>query len=103
MRDLHNKARGEVVLAIDGRAHRLCVTLGALAELEAAFDVVSLAELGERLAHLTAADLILVLSALSKGGGDAVGVEDLAAADIDPKAAASAVADAFRLALSDEA
>lgn len=101
MREPHNRARGEVLLAIDGREVRLCLTLGALAELEAAFDVVSLSELAERLAQLTAADLILVLAALAKGGGDALSAGELAAARIDPKAAAFAVAEAFRLALDD--
>lgn len=98
MRELCNKARGEVLLEIDGRARRLCVTLGALAELEAAFDVASLAELGERLGQLTAADLLTVLSALTAGGGEAMSTAELAAACIDAKAAAEAVADAFRLA-----
>ena len=96
MRDLHNKARGEVPLEIDGRNVRLCVTLGALAELEAAFDVGSLGELGDRLARLTASDLIVVLSALSAGGGEALTTAQLAAARIDAKAAAAAVAEAFR-------
>lgn len=99
MREPHNRARGEVLLAIDDRDVRLCLTLGALAELEAAFDVVSLAELAERLTHLTAADLIIVLAALTKGGGDATSVADLCAAQIDPRAAAAAVAEAFRVAL----
>jgi hypothetical protein len=98
MREPHNKARGEVLLAIDGRDVRLCVTLGALAELEAAFDVVSLSELGERLAQLNAADLITVISALSAGGGAAQSVADLARAEIDAKEAAQAVAEAFRVA-----
>lgn len=93
---LANKARGEVLLDIDGRPHRLCVTLGALAELEAAFDVASLTELGERLAQLTASDLITVLAALS--GSTAA---ELAHADIDPSAAAKAVAEAFRLAFDE--
>lgn len=101
MREPHNRARGEILLAIDGRDCRLCLTLGALAELEAAFDVVSLAELAERLAHLTAADLLVVISALTKGGGNALDVVTLAAAQIDPKAAALAVAEAFRIALDD--
>lgn len=101
MREPHNRARGEVLLAIDGRDVRLCLTLGALAELEAAFDVISLVELAERLSHLTAADLILVLAALSKGGGEAISGADLLAAHIDPKAAAIAVAEAFRIALDD--
>ena len=93
MREPVNMARGEVLLEIDGRPQRLCVTLGALAELEGAFDVASLAELGERLAQLTASDLITVLAALS-----GIGAADLARAKIDAKAAAQAVADAFRAA-----
>ncbi|MEZ5957923.1 MAG: GTA-gp10 family protein [Hyphomonadaceae bacterium] len=101
MREPHNRARGEVLLAVDGRDLRLCLTLGALAELEAAFDVISLAELAERLAHLTAADLIVVLAALAKGGGETLSTAELAGARIDPKAAASAVAEAFRIALDD--
>lgn len=93
MREPLNKARGEVTLEIDGRPERLCVTLGALAELEAAFDAASLEELGERLAQLTASDLITVLAALS-----GTSTAELARANIDPKAAAQAVAEAFRLA-----
>jgi len=101
MPDLHNRARGEVLLSIDGKARRLCVTLGALAELEAAFDVASLAELAERLAYLTASDLLLVISALSAGGGEAMSTAEVAAARIDPKDAAAAVAEAFQQAFGD--
>lgn len=99
----HNRARGETLLEIDGKPRRLCVTLGALAELEAAFDVGSLTELGERLAQLTASDLIYVLSALATGGGEAISAADLARAQIDPRAAAAAVAEAFRLAFDEPA
>jgi hypothetical protein len=98
MREPVNKARGEVLLEIDCRPRRLCVTLGALAELEAVFDVVSLADLGERLAQLTASDLITVLAALSAGGGEPMTTAELAAARIDPNEAANAVAEAFRAA-----
>jgi hypothetical protein len=101
MRQPHNRARGEVLLEIDGRPHRLCVTLGALAELEAAFDVASLAELGERLAHLTAADLVSVLAALTAGGGEAMNAAELVSARIEPRAAAEAVAEAFRAAFDE--
>jgi hypothetical protein len=102
MREPHNHARGEVLLSIDGRAHRLCVTLGALAELEAAFDVISLSELAERLGQLTASDLITVLAALTAGGGEPMTTAELAAARIDPKDAASAVANAFHVAFDDD-
>lgn len=93
MRELANTTRGEVLLEIDGRPQRLCVTLGALAELEAAFDAASLSDLGERLGQLTASDLILVIAALS-----GTSAAELARAEIDPQAAAHAVAEAFRLA-----
>lgn len=96
-----NKARGEVMLRIDGEERRLCVTLGALAELEAAFDVGSFVELGERLATLTAADLLIVLAALVSGGGSPMTSAQLAAAPIDPRDAAEAVAEAFRLAFDE--
>lgn len=102
MNQPHNRARGEVLLEIDGRAMRLCVTLGALAELEAAFDVASLSELGERLARLTASDLLLVLSALTAGGGEPLNAAQLVNARIEPKAAAAAVADAFRAAFDED-
>ncbi len=93
-----NRARGEVVLQIDGAPARLCVTLGALAELEAAFDVVSFEELGARLAKMSAADLLLVVGALCSPRRDA---RALAGAEIDPKEAARAVADCFALAFGD--
>ena len=97
----HNAARGEVLLSINGIERRLCVTLGALAELEAAFDVVSLVELGERLAQLTASDLLIVLSALCAGGGEPISGAELGKARIDAKAAAAAVASAFQAAFAD--
>jgi len=96
MREPVNRARGEVLLEIDGAPRRLCVTLGALAELEAAFDMNSFSELGQRLAQLTASDLITIVAALC-GASTA----ELAHADIDPIAAANAVAEAFRLAFDD--
>lgn len=101
MRELVNAARGEVLLEIDGRTRRLCVTLGALAELEAAFDVANMSEFSARLAQLTASDLLLVIAALAAGGGEAASVADLAQARIDPRAAAEAVAQAFAAAFDD--
>lgn len=101
MDNLRNAARGEVLLAIDGAPRRLCVTLGALAELEAAFDVNSFTELGERLGGLTASDLIVVLAALTAGGGAPMTSGELAVARIDAREAAEAAAAAFKLAFAD--
>jgi Phage tail tube protein, GTA-gp10 len=102
MADLANAARGEVVLRIDGAPRRLCLTLGALAELEVAFDCATLEALGERLASLSPQDLLIVLSALTAGGGQAMSPAQLAVAQIEPRAAALAVSAAFRAALDGE-
>ena len=99
--DLANAARGEVSLCIDGAQRKLCLTLGALAELEAAFDCASLEALGERLGALSPQDLLIVLSALTAGGGAAMTPAQLAHAHIEPRAAAQAVAAAFKAALDE--
>ncbi|HEX2020251.1 MAG TPA: GTA-gp10 family protein, partial [Aurantimonas sp.] len=43
-----NRRRGEVPAIIDGRERTLCLTLGALAELEDSFAADNLAALAER-------------------------------------------------------
>ena len=98
MTQLHNRARGEVLLDVDGAPHRLCVTLGALAELEAAFDVASFQDLGARVGALSASDLIVVVAALTTGSDAPLSAAQVASANVDPRAAAEAVAEAFRLA-----
>lgn len=102
MKSLANAARGEVALMIDGAPHILCLTLGALAELEAAFDAGSIAEISERFAHLSADDLLTVLAALTAGGGAALSRAELAAARVAPKDAAAAVSACFARALADQ-
>jgi hypothetical protein len=92
-----NKARGETVLMIDGAPRRLCLTLGALAELENAFDVDSVEALSARLGKLSAGDLVTVLSILIEGEMNAA---QIARAQIDIAAAARAVAEAFQRALA---
>lgn len=86
-----NAARGEVVVTLAGTPRRLCLTLGALAELETAFAVDGFAALAERLRTLSARDLVVVLGALLRGGGE--GGVDVSA--IDFREAADAVAAAF--------
>jgi hypothetical protein len=98
---LANAARGEVVLLNDGAPQRLCLTLGALADLEAAFDAANLQGLAERLSGLGPSDLLTVLAALCAGGGKPMLASELARAEIDPRAAAKAVAEAFKRAFDD--
>jgi hypothetical protein len=102
MSALCNRARGETVIVVDGAPRKLCLTLGALAELETAFDAVSLAELAERLGYLSAGDLLIVLAALLRGGGEAITPAALADARLDVREAARAVTETFERALGDD-
>lgn len=92
-----NPHRGDVALSVDGEMRTLCLTLGALAEIEAALGCDGFAALAERLKTLSAADLVLVVQALLKGG-EGVAL-DLSTARIDPAEAARAVAECFERAL----
>lgn len=66
-----NRRRGEVEAVIDGEPVVLCLTLGALAELEAAFGAADLVALGERFAtgRFAARDLEVILACGLSGGG----------------------------------
>lgn len=59
-----NPVRGEVLATLGGREVRLCVTLNALAALEAHFAVTGFEALGARLSVMSAADVQFVLKAL---------------------------------------
>ena len=86
-----NGARGEVTARLAGVERRLCLTLGALAEMEAAFGTDGVEALAARLSRPSARDLTTVLAALLRGGGESEA--DLSAVDF--REAAAAVAAAF--------
>ena len=75
-----NPQRGEVEIIINGIPHTLCLTLGALAELEQAFASDSLIDILERFqtGKVRARDLILILKAGLRGGGQQASEEDVA-------------------------
>ncbi|MGU3361114.1 gene transfer agent family protein [Methylobacterium sp. M6A4_1b] len=66
-----NRRRGEVALALGSERYTLCLTLGALAELEDALGAADLGDLGGRFAggRLKSRDLIALLGAALRGGG----------------------------------
>ena len=75
-----NPHRGEIAATLGGRPRRLVLTLGALAELEAAFGVDGLAGLGERFetGRLRARDLAAILGAGLRGAGEAISDDEAA-------------------------
>ena len=73
--------RGEINAIFDGRTYTLCLTLGALAELESALggeDILALAERFEG-GQLKAADAIKVIGAGLRGAGNEVTDAEVAA------------------------
>jgi hypothetical protein len=79
-----NRHRGEIESEIGGARRRLVLTLGALAELEAAFGAGDLAALAERFGsgRLTARDLVRIIGAGLRGAGDAVSDEEVARMEV---------------------
>ena len=93
-----NTARGEVCLGIGGVERKLCLTLGALAEIETALGARGLSDLSERLRQPSADELLQVLLALLRGGGECVSADALRTAPLDLRAAMQAIGAAFRAA-----
>lgn len=69
-----NTQRGEITAQLDGKPYRLCLTLGALAELEAVFQSGDLAALVERFSSgkLSASDMVLIIGAGLRAAGNDV-------------------------------
>lgn len=67
-----NRMRGEISAELDGRTWTLCLTLGALAELESALATGDLMGLARRFEAgvLSAADAIRVIGAGLRGAGN---------------------------------
>ncbi|GFE49891.1 hypothetical protein So717_16440 [Roseobacter cerasinus] len=86
-----------MALVIDGETHVMRLTLGALAELEAAMEADSLLAMVQRFesSSFTAGDVLALLRAGLKGGGCGVSDEGLLHGDIEggPIAAARAAAE----------
>ncbi len=76
-----NRRRGEIEAEFDGERRILCLTLGALAELETAFAADSLGDLAARFSggRLKSVDIIKVIGCGLRGGGNRLSDEDVAA------------------------
>jgi hypothetical protein len=84
-----NRHRGEIEADIGGARRRLRLTLGALADLEAAFGADDMVDLARRFSGgtLRARDAIRVIAAGLRGAGEPVTDEEVAAMAIDGGAA----------------
>lgn len=84
-----NRYRGEIDAVLGGRRRTLVLTLGALAELEAAFAAPDLVALAERFGagRLKAHDLIRIIGCGLRGAGEAVSDDEVAAMAVEGGAA----------------
>ena len=76
-----NAHRGEIDAELDGRSYLLCLTLGALAELESAYggeDLLALAQRFEQ-GRIGAKDAIRIIGAGLRGAGHEVSDAEVAA------------------------
>jgi hypothetical protein len=80
-----NLHRGEIEAEIGSARRTLVLTLGALAELEAAFGAEDLVALAERFGtgRLKARDLTRVIGAGLRGGGEAISDDEVARLSVD--------------------
>ena len=80
-----NRRRGEIEAELGGARYTLCLTLGALAELETAFGVGDLVALAARFesGRLSARDLLHVIAAGLRGAGHALSDDEAAALNVE--------------------
>lgn len=75
-----NRHRGEIAAELGGKPYTLCLTLGALAEIEHAYggeDLIAIAERFET-GRIKATDAIRVIGAGLRGAGHSLTDEDVA-------------------------
>jgi hypothetical protein len=84
-----NSHRGEIEACLDGRPYTLCLTLGALAELEHAFGHEDMLALAERFqsGRLSARDAVRIVGAGLRGAGHDISDDTVARMQADGAAA----------------
>ena len=84
-----NAHRGEIEAWLDGKPHRLCLTLGALAELEHAFGDADMLALAQRFetGRISARDCQKIIGAGLRGGGNDISNDAVARMQADNGAA----------------
>ncbi|MEZ5923912.1 MAG: gene transfer agent family protein [Hyphomicrobiaceae bacterium] len=80
-----NRHRGEIEAVLDGKTYTLCLTLGALAELEQAFGASDLTVLAGRFGQgrMSARDAIRILTAGLRATGHDVSEDHVAGMQAD--------------------
>jgi hypothetical protein len=74
-----NRHRGEIEARLAGKNYTLCLTLGALAELEHSFGGLDLLAIAERFegGRITASDAVKIIGAGLRGAGHQISDEEV--------------------------
>ena len=74
-----NRYRGEITATLDNRQWQLCLTLAALAELEAKLQEQDITALAKRFSsgRLSARDMLIIIAVGLRGGGHDVSDEEV--------------------------
>jgi hypothetical protein len=74
-----NAKRGEIEALLDGKTYTLCLTLGALAELESGMGAADLVALAERFEanRLSARDILRIIGCGLRGAGHVLTDDDV--------------------------
>jgi len=88
---LANAYRGEIDASIGGKTYKLCLTLGALAELEDSYGEQDMVAIAERFqsGRLKSQDAIKIIGAGLRGAGYVVSDKDVATMPVEGGAAGS--------------
>lgn len=92
-----------ILIRINSSDYFLRLTLQALMEIENLLDVHDIPAIGKKLTSLSAREILEILNALLKGGGNPVDISDLACADISISDATQKIATTFVAAFAQEA
>ena len=90
-----NKFRGEVDFEVGDRKFTLCCTLHALAEIQTELGLDGLAGILGKVLKISAPDMLVMLKALIRGGGQAISDEEFAALPLEPIPTLNAVGETF--------
>jgi Phage tail tube protein, GTA-gp10 len=84
-----NKYRGEIEALLDGKRYTLCLTLGALADLESAFGADDMLGLATRFesGRISSRDCVRIIGAGLRGGGNSIDDDTLLSMRADNGAA----------------
>lgn len=95
---MKNKQRGEVTIDGPGGELKLCLTLGAIAQLEDGLGIDSLTEIGEVLTKASMKHMLLIIKALAAGGGNPLSDDQLMTWQADLPSVMEKIQDCFQAA-----